>query len=85
MAALFGWVDQWSPDAIEYFQRLGKPDPAMEISSSADGFSYVRLPISFRPLDGIDLELVSVECEIVAPNGDADAWSMEPMKVEQEI
>lgn len=58
-------------------------DPAMELLAADDDFTYVRLPLSFRPPDGLSVSFVSLDLELHSEGGDVAAWSMEPSRVER--
>jgi hypothetical protein len=59
-----------------------KPDPEMKFLSDQNRFTYMRLALTIRPQENLDVRFVSLD---VTLEGDALCWSMEPMKVEQEL
>jgi hypothetical protein len=58
------------------------PDPGMKLLSDEHRFNYLRLALTIRPKENLVVRFVSLDLTL---DGDALCWSMEPMKVEQEI
>lgn len=59
-----------------------KPDAEMKLLSDRHRFTYLRLALTIRPQKDLIVRFVSLD---LALDGNALCWSMEPMKVEQEI
>ena len=59
-----------------------KPDPEMKLLSDQHRFTYLRLALTIRPRENLAVRFVSLD---VTLEGNALCWSMEPMKVEQEV
>jgi hypothetical protein len=72
-------------DAMKYAKSSGADDALMALVADTSDFYYVRLPISVRPPDGTEMRLLSVNIELRATGGTADAWSMEPTHVQAEL
>ena len=71
-------------DAVEFYKKSKQADAAMKLLYKGSDFYYVRFPLSFRPTDKLTLNLVSVEIALQGEEN-AEAWSMQPQKIEQEI
>src|SRR6266478_3775021 len=72
-------------DAVKLYRASKQSDPLMGLLVGESDFYYVRLPLSFRPVEDVELTLVSVAFDLEGSGNGADAWSMEPQKIEEEI
>jgi len=59
-----------------------KLDPELRLLSDRHRFTYIRLALTIRPQEDLLVRFVSLD---LALDGGALCWSMEPMKVEQEL
>lgn len=57
-------------------------DPELRLLSDQHRFTYVRLALTIRPQENLLIRFVSLDLKL---DGGALCWSMEPMKVEQEL
>lgn len=72
-------------DAVKYHRASKQRDALMELLVGESDFYYVRLPLSFRPVEDVQLTLVSVALTLQGAGNGAEAWSMEPQKVLDEV
>jgi hypothetical protein len=72
-------------DAVKVYRASKQRDPLMGLLVGESDFYYVRLPVSFRPLEDVHLTLVSVAVDLEGSGNGAEAWSMEPQKIEEEL
>ena len=72
-------------DAVKFYRASKQRNPLMGLLVGESDFYYVRLPLSFRPVEDVQLTLVSVALELQGAGNRAEAWSMEPQKVEEEV
>jgi hypothetical protein len=73
-------------DAVEYAAAAGtelEPDVRLLLDSSE--FSLVRLPLSVRPRDNIEVRFLAVECTLHGEDGESLCWSIAPERVEDEM
>jgi hypothetical protein len=59
-----------------------KPDAEMKLLSDQHRFTYLRLALTIRPQENLLVRFVSLDLVL---GGNALCWSMEPMKIEQEL
>jgi hypothetical protein len=70
-------------DSVKLAKASGeKPDAEMRLLGDHHRFTYVRLALTIRPQENLLVRFVSLD---LALDGGALCWSMEPMKVEQEL
>lgn len=72
-------------DAAKVYRASKQRDPLMGLLVDESDFYYVRLPLSFRPVEDVHFTLVSVAFELGGSKDGAEAWSMEPQKIEEEV
>jgi hypothetical protein len=63
-------------------QANAEPDAEIQLMAREFSFTYVRLALSIRPGDDYTVRFVSMDLDL-GPDG--VCWSMEPLKVEQQI
>lgn len=70
-------------DSATLAKAAGKElDPELRLLSDQHRFTYVRLALTIRPQENLLVRFVSLDLTL---DGGALCWSMEPMKVEQEL
>ena len=73
-------------DALTYAKAAKQSlDPSIQVLKKNFAFTYVRLPINIRPRDEYNVHFLSVDVELMSKDDGAICWSMEPLRVEQEI
>lgn len=60
-------------------------DPEIRLLASTHAFPYVRFAVSIRPGDKHDVRFVGLDVELESPSSEAICWSMQPVRVDQEI
>lgn len=48
-------------------------------------FTLVRLPLTIRPRNGVAVSFLAVEITLTAPDSAAVCWSMDPLRVDDEV
>lgn len=70
-------------DSEEFARAAGKElDPELQLLTDQHRFSYMRLALTIRPQENMLVRFVSIDIRL---DSGALCWSMEPMKVEQEL
>jgi hypothetical protein len=73
-------------DAFALAQESGQPaEPEMRLLASTHAFPYIRLALSIRPGDTYDVRFVGLDIALESQDDEAICWSMQPMRVDQEI
>jgi hypothetical protein len=89
------------PEEVDGVVSVGKPfvvdaialarasreelDAEITLLAGTHVFPYLRLPLSIRPGDKHDIRFVALDVTLESNGGGAVCWSMEPMRVDQEI
>lgn len=60
-------------------------DPEIKLLSSRYVFPYLRFAVSIRPGDNYDVRFVALDVNLESPHNEAICWSMQPLRVDQEI
>lgn len=60
-------------------------DPDVRVLSQDHDFTLVRLPMTIRPTDDATVSFLAVEVTLTAPNAAAVCWSMDPLRVDDEV
>jgi hypothetical protein len=60
-------------------------DSELKLLSSTHLFPYVRFALSIRPGDKHDVRFVALDVRLESPGSEAISWSMQPIRVDQEI
>lgn len=60
-------------------------DPEINLFMPTHIFPYIRFAVSIRPGNKHDVRFVALDVELESPNNEAICWSMQPVRVEQEI
>jgi hypothetical protein len=73
-------------DAVAYATKAGQSiDPGTELLLEDSEFFLVRVPLSVRPRERVEVRFLAVECFLEGSSGPITCWSMTPERVEQEV
>ncbi|HZO47601.1 MAG TPA: hypothetical protein VFB68_17015 [Xanthobacteraceae bacterium] len=71
-------------EARKYFKDAETKDQAIELLKNESDFFYIRIPVSVKPSQQWGVGLLGVSIDLTNPQGDAEAWSMMPERVDDE-
>jgi hypothetical protein len=60
-------------------------DAAVRMLGQDHDFTLVRLPLTIRPTNGVTVGFLAVEVTLTAPDAAAVCWSMDPLRVDDEV
>jgi hypothetical protein len=73
-------------DAVKYLETSGgEIDTGLKLLIDRFNFSWVRLPLSVRPMEKMDVRFLACDISLKSENNQAECWSMMPEKIEQAI
>lgn len=74
-------------DAVRYMEAdpARVMDASIKLLKDTEAFTYLRLPVSIRSGEKLEIRFLSVDIKLKSSSDRAVCWSMEPVQVEDEL